>query len=116
MSEPPTAEDDSPDNVVELGVQHRTFCTCGSGYSEYLNADVDGWHCQNCRGVVTKEQFATTLWPSVGYDTRPRHLRPHATFGDDPSGWCGCADCDPREDCGCSSCRRVALPEGATDA
>lgn len=42
---------------------------------------------------------------------RPRHLRPHYTFGDDVSGWCGCADCDPRDNCGCPSCLS-AFPPG----
>jgi len=37
----------------------------------------------------------------------PRHLRPHAWFGDDPSGWCGCAGCEPSNNCGCSSCTRL---------
>lgn len=41
----------------------------------------------------------------------PRHAHPHATFGDDPSGWCGCADCDPRPDCSCPSCREAREPQ-----
>lgn len=45
---------------------------------------------------------------------RERHLRHHAEFGDDPSGFCGCAGCDPRPgECGCISCVDVALnPDG----
>lgn len=37
----------------------------------------------------------------------PRHLRPHTAFGDDPSGYCGCADCEPSDDCACRTCREV---------
>ena len=43
--------------------------------------------------------------------THTRHLLPHATYGDDPSGHCGCAECDPRSDCSCPSCRAAAGPE-----
>ena len=38
---------------------------------------------------------------------RPRHLLPHYEFGDDPSGYCGCAGCDPRDDCDCYECQHV---------
>ncbi len=39
---------------------------------------------------------------------RPRHLLGHAEFGDEPSGACWCADCDPRPDCACQMCRLAA--------
>ena len=45
-----------------------------------------------------------------------RHLSPHAMFGDDPSGYCGCADCEPRRGCGCRSCRETyRIPPVATE-
>lgn len=45
-----------------------------------------------------------------------RHLLPHATFGDDPSGWCACAGCEPSDKCGCPSCREVTPPGKGLDS
>lgn len=38
---------------VEDHAERRAAAACGCNKpSEYLYADTDGWHCQNCNGLV----------------------------------------------------------------
>jgi hypothetical protein len=68
-------------------------------------------HVSTLPDAVGLEAEHAALFEDPGLTVRsarviPRHLIPHTTFGDDPSGHCGCADCEPRPDiCACEACR-----------